>query len=32
VLIVAVLVLPLWPALAVLPFLGVVLNGTSSVL
>ena len=31
-LIVAVLLLPLWPALAVLPFLGVVLNGTSSVL
>ena len=31
-LILAVLVLPLWPALAVLPLLGTMLNGTSSVL
>jgi len=31
-LILAVLVLPLWPALAVLPLLGIMLNGTSSVL
>ena len=32
VLIIAVLALPLWPALVLLPFLGIVLNGTSSVL
>jgi MFS transporter, FSR family, fosmidomycin resistance protein len=31
-LILAVIVLPLWPALAVLPVLGMMLNGTSSVL
>jgi len=31
-LILAVLLLPFWPALVLLPFLGVVLNGTSSVL
>jgi MFS family permease len=31
-LIVAVIVLPLWPAMAVLPVLGMMLNGTSSVL
>ena len=31
-LILAVLVLPLWPALAILPLLGTMLNGTSSVL
>jgi hypothetical protein len=32
VLILAVLALPLWPALAVLPVLGMMLNGTSTVL